>query len=344
MSGGTSAPRTVVVTGASGNVGTGTLRALHRAFGPDVRIRGVCRRPPRPEPPYDGVEWHPVDLTRDDARARLTDVFAGADAVVHLAWAIQPVRDEPALRRVNIDGTAAVLGAVVDAGVPHLVQASSLAVYGDDPDPATEDAPPLGQPRSAYSRQKIAVEAMVQRFAADRPDVTVTLVRPTLVVQWEAAGQIVGLFLGRLVPRAVPAALRDGVVPLLPLPTGTVLQFVHADDVGDAVSRILRGRVAGVFNLAADALDGHDMAAALGARALPLPRALLRTLVRGLFRVHAVPLSPGWFDVAVATPVMDTGRARRELGWVPGTGTTDLLHVLVQSLAEGARGRSPALR
>jgi nucleoside-diphosphate-sugar epimerase len=90
----------VVVTGASGNVGTGLLRALAGAT-PAHEVVGVCRRPPPPDPPYDMARWHAVDLSAPGAAAALAEPFAGADAVVHLAWAIQPARDvADALARV----------------------------------------------------------------------------------------------------------------------------------------------------------------------------------------------------------------------------------------------------
>ena len=104
----------VVVVGATGNVGTSLVRVLSE----DDRVQsvlGVARRRPQLEVPK--VEWATADVAEDD----LVGLFSGADAVVHLAWAIQPSRDEAALRRVNVEGSARVAAATIEAGVPALV-------------------------------------------------------------------------------------------------------------------------------------------------------------------------------------------------------------------------------
>src|SRR6187431_340599 len=100
----------VVVTGASGNVGTAVLRALREA--PEVsEVGGVARRVPRrvPPPPYDTATWASIDVGGTDGRAvieALARVMDGASAVIHLAWAIQPNHDRERLRRTNVIGTA----------------------------------------------------------------------------------------------------------------------------------------------------------------------------------------------------------------------------------------------
>ncbi len=334
-------PRRIVVTGASGNVGTGVLRAL-AAQHPEAEVIGVCRRPPTEV--VGNVQWRVVDLGSPNAAADLVPVLQGADAVVHLGWAIQPVRDEEALDRVNIDGTRALLRAMVAVGVGHLVYASSLGVYAPGATaPVDESWPDSGQRTSVYSRQKVVIERMLDHFEHENPDVAVARIRPTLVVQRDAATEIRSLFLGPLVPRPALALLRNGSLPVVPLPDGIELQFVHSDDVGDAVVRILDRRAVGAFNLAADTLDSTELAGLLGARAIPVPAGSVRAAVVGLYALHAVPVSPGWYDVAMNTPVMDCSRARDELGWVPRYTSTQGARELLDGLAEGAVGPTAAL-
>lgn len=75
----------VVVMGATGNVGTAVIDALTGT--PEVTsIVGAARR--RPTGDRVGVEWVGADVRHDD----LTELFRGADAVVHLAWLFQPTR------------------------------------------------------------------------------------------------------------------------------------------------------------------------------------------------------------------------------------------------------------
>src|SRR3712207_3532831 len=116
----------VVVVGATGNVGTSVLSALSRDADVDS-IVGVARRVPRMR--FARTEWAAADIRRDD----LVPIFRGADAVVHLAWLIQPSRDSAELRSVNVDGSARVFRAVGEAGVPALVYASSIGAYSPGP-------------------------------------------------------------------------------------------------------------------------------------------------------------------------------------------------------------------
>ncbi|MGQ0573732.1 MAG: NAD-dependent epimerase/dehydratase family protein [Pseudonocardia sp.] len=204
----------IVVTGASGNVGTGVLRALATDM-PDAEIAGVCRRPPRGVPPYDRVTWHRVDLAAADAATTLQLALRDADALVHLAWAIQPVRAGEQLHRTNVGGTRAVLRAAAAAGVDRIVYASSLGVCAPGATkPVDERWPDSGQRTSVYSRHKVEVERVLDRFEREHPGVAVARIRPTLVVQRVAATEIRGLFLGPLVPRPVLALLRRRVLPV----------------------------------------------------------------------------------------------------------------------------------
>src|SRR3954466_109996 len=114
----------VVVTGATGNVGTSVVRAL----GADARVGeivGISRRRPSWQAPK--TRWVQADVARDPLD------FSGADAVIHLAWLIQPSRDEAELHRVNVEGSRRVFDAAAQAGVGALVHASSVGVYSPGP-------------------------------------------------------------------------------------------------------------------------------------------------------------------------------------------------------------------
>jgi nucleoside-diphosphate-sugar epimerase len=332
----------VAVVGASGNIGTALLRALRDT---PMEVTALCRRPPAPDPPYDRAEWVRVDLSQPGARADLSRAFTGVDAVVHLAWAIQPVHNEKAMRAVNVDGTRAVLAAAASVGVGHVVHASSLGAYAPGRGPVTEDWPTTGIHSSAYSRHKVAAERILDRFEEADPGTVVTRIRPTLVAQATAAAEIAALFIGPLAPAPVIGLGRKlaGMVGRLPVPRGLALQFVHADDVAAAIVAILDRRIAGAFNLAAEPLDTTGLAALVGAKPLELPPALVRTVVRGLFTAHAVPVSPGWFDLAMRAPLIDSDRALRELDWQPRRSSTLTASELITALAGRESGSSPAL-
>ncbi|MBO0681288.1 NAD-dependent epimerase/dehydratase family protein [Mycolicibacterium sp. S2-37] len=339
----TAGPSRVVVTGASGNVGTGVLRALASQL-PDTEVVGVCRRPPTHGAPYERVRWHAVDLAAPSARADLESALQGADVVVHLALAVQPVRDEDYLYRANVLGTQALLRAMSAAGTPRLVYASSLGIYAPGSDtPVSEDWPTTGQATSVYSRHKVMVEQLLDEFEIDHSDVTVARFRPTVVVQREAAWLIKSLYLGPVVPITALEMLRRRELPVLPLPARLKLQFVHADDVGDAVVRLITRQVRGSFNIAADVLDTAALADLVGARPVDVPPRLVRAVISALSAARIVALTPGWYDVAFNTPLMDTTKARQTLGWAPSRSSADSARELIEGLADGAVGTSAAM-
>ena len=161
--------------------------------------------------------------------------------------------------------------------------------------------------------------------------------------QQEAGSEIGRYFIGPLFsPRAI-RLLRRTRLPVLPLPSGLTIQAVHADDVADAVARILSRRATGPFNLAADPLTGPQLAELAGARFVPVPGRLMRAMLSGAYRARLVPTDPGWLDLALAAPVMETGRARRELDWYPRHSTGQALGAVVRGMAEGAGTASPVL-
>ncbi|WP_448613733.1 NAD-dependent epimerase/dehydratase family protein [Modestobacter sp. URMC 112] len=338
--------RTVAITGATGNVGTALLRALADAGATEVR--GLARRQPPDSAPYAGVQWYLTDLGERDSEEVLAEFLEGADVVVHLAWALQPGREPERLRRVNVDGTRRVLEAAGAAGVQHVLHMSSLGVYSAGP-PArrvSEDWPTEGIPSAQYSRDKVAAEHLVRDFTTAYPDVTVSITRPTLVLQPEAASEIGRYFLGDLLLTA--ARLLPGpVAKVLPLPVPGELhvQFVHADDVADAIVRIIDRRAPGPFNLAADpALDADGLAKALGTYRLPVPAFLVRTALDAAHRAHLVPTEPGWLDIGLGEPLLEWAKARTQLGWTPRRRGPDVLREFVAALGRGEGSTSPLLQ
>lgn len=337
----------VAVTGASGNVGTALLRRLTAPGSGVAEVRGLSRRLPPQTAPYQDVRWFLTDLGQESSEQDLAEFVDGVDAVVHLAWALQPGRHPEQLRRVNVDGTRRVVRAAVAAGVAQVVHMSSLGAYtaGAAERQVAEDWPVTGIPTSQYSRDKAEAEHVVRQVMGSHPEITATVVRPTLVLQPEAASEIGRYFLGPLVygaARALPGALAR-LVPL-PLPSLRIA-FVHADDAADAVATMLDRRAGGPFNLAAEpVLDADDLARALGARRIPVPAAALRTALQAAFTAHLVPTEPGWLDMATQGPALDSGRARTVLGWAPAHRGDEVLRRFVEAFGRGEGAQGPLLR
>lgn len=332
---------TVAVTGASGNVGTALLRRLTAPTSGVAEVRGLARRVPPTVAPYDGVRWFAGDLGDPGSEAVLAEFLEGVDAVVHLAWALQPGREPERLRRVNVDGTRRVAQAAVAAGVPQFLHMSSIGAYaaGAVGQKVTEDWPTTGIPSAQYSRDKSEAERVVRSVVEPAPGTMLSIARPTLVLQPQAGSEIGRYFLGPLLfgaARLLPGA----VARLLPLPLPRVaVSFVHADDVADALERIVDRRVPGPLNLAAEpVLDADAIAQALGTRRIPVPAFALRTGLHAAFAAHLVPTEPGWLDMGTSLPAMDTTRARRLLDWAPFHRSDEVLPQFVAALGSGAGG------
>ena len=318
----------VVITGASGNVGTSLLTAL--AAEPTVReIVGVARRVPAIG--FEKTTWRRADVTESDLPA----LFAGADVVVHLAWLIQPSRDERVTHRVNVEGSARVLDAVARAQVPALVYASSIGAYAPGPKEGTIDEswPTTGVPTSFYSRHKAATEALLDRFESEHPDVRVVRLRPALIFKRSAATEIRRLFIGPFLPGAI---VRPGMLPLVPLPRGLRTQAVHSLDVGEAYRLAIVRNVRGAFNLAAEPiLDGPTLAEALGTRLVTVPPWIVRAAMATAWHARLAPAEPSLFDLVLQLPELDVTRARAELAWTPATSSIDAVHAFLRGMAAG---------
>ena len=326
----------VVVTGATGNVGTSLIRLL--SADPAVTsIVGVARR--RPDLDVPKVAWVAADVSRDD----LEGPFAGAAVVVHLAWLIQPSHRLDVIEATNVTGTQRVLDAAAAVGAGAFVYASSVGAYSPGPKDRRVDEswPTDGVPTSFYSRHKAATERMVDRFEADNPGIRVVRLRPGLIFKREAASGIRRLFLGRLVP---PQLLKPSLIPVVPRTDRLVFQAVHTEDVAEAYRLVIVGDARGAFNIAADpVLDPDELGRILGARPVPLPPQVLRVAADLSWKAHLQPTPAGWLDLAVESPLLDTTRARKELGWSPRHTSGEALCELLEGFADRAFGPTAPL-
>jgi UDP-glucose 4-epimerase len=326
----------IVVTGASGNVGTSVLRAL----GQDPRVGeivGIARRRPRWGPPR--TTWVAADVARDDLRAG----FDGADAVIHLAWLIQPSRDAGELERVNVHGSRRVFAAAAEVGAA-VVHASSIGAYSPGPkDRAVDESWPVeGTATSFYARHKAAAERALDEVQAGHRDWRSVRLRPALIFKREAGPEVRRLFAGPLLPAAL---LRPGLLPVLPLPDDLVVQAVHGDDVGEAYRlAALSDDARGAYNIAADpVLDPETLARFFRARRVRVPAKPLRVLADLTWRARLQPTPPGWLDMGLSVPVMDTRRARTELGWEPRKTSLEALAELLEGMRSPAGLDTPPL-
>ena len=327
---------TVAVTGPTGEIGISAVHALEQE--PSVeRVLGMARRPFDPSTHgWEKTEYRQGDILDEDAVAALVE---DADVVVHLAYLIMGSREES--RHINLTGTRNVFEATARAGRPRrLVYTSSVAAYGyhaDNPQPLTEDVPARGSQQHYYSAQKAECEALLAETTADS-GLEVYVLRPCIVAGERAtalADSMPWRQLSELLPDAVRRAITavPGLRPVLPDP-GIPLQLVHHDDVASAIAAaaVVEGHT-GAYNLAADGvISFSDVASALGATAVPVPHSAAVAASEVLARLPWVPAIAEWLHVARTPVLMDTSRAKQELGWKPRYTSEETLAAMAAAL------------
>jgi UDP-glucose 4-epimerase len=241
---------TVAVTGISGYLGSRLLEELE-SDDRVARVVGFDRRPPRVS--SSKLVFDEVDIRNAGLEARL----AGVDVLVHLAFIMDPIKDEASMRDVNVNGSQNVFTCACNAGVPKIVYTSTATVYGAHPNndfPLTEESPLRANFDFSYAAHKLEVEFVIKELRKEHPGTSFTVFRPAIVF-----GPNVDNAWSHLLQFPLVAPLVRGHAP--------PLQFVHEDDVVRALVWSLDKDLDGAFNLAApDWLEMDDITEVTGKR------------------------------------------------------------------------------
>ena len=291
---------TVAVTGVSGYVGQHLLRHLEK----DARhaVLGLDMNTPLYAPPR--MKFYQLDIRQGYLREILAR--ERPQAVVHLAFVLQPHPDARLMHDINVEGTRNVFDAAAAAGVKKVIVMSSTAVYGAHPDnPAAipEDTPLRGHPRFPYVRDQIAVEQLAAGFAAAHPAIEVVLLRPCIIYGRRTQSFLLDFFRR---------------MPVLPMPGGAdpPLQFIHVDDLVRAIQlALVKG--AGAYNVTGRGTIRYaEVAHILRKRTVYVPRALAYSAFDLLGITGLVAGDPAYTLDFVSYPwVADGAKAERELGF-----------------------------
>ncbi len=294
-----------LITGGSGYIGGRLSEVLSGREETELIVNLDVNPPPRD---YPKVEFVQGDV-RDAPRMRELLDQHRIEALVHLAFLLDPIRDEAMMYDVDVNGTEAVLRAAGDAGTPQVLVTTSAVAYGawpDNPVPIYEDWPVRGVPDFSYARDKTEADRICQLWAADHPDRVMTIVRPTIVF-----GPDVDNFIVRSWTKARFFPEPEG--------GGSELQLVHNDDVAEALILLLDKRAGGAFNLAADdTMSLKESADLIGLKTKPMPFDKLKRQAKFAWRWHlpGVEAPPGYANY-VAYPWVVSNEKLRALGWEP---------------------------
>ena len=314
---------TVAVTGPTGTFGFGLIPLLEAEERVE-RVVGLARRP------FDPSEhgWSKMTYRQGDVReaGTLQEAFADADVVVHLAFMITGTASRQTIREINVEGTVNAFRAAAACGAERFVYASSVAAYGfhpDNPIGMSEDWPIRPATRLFYAQEKAEVERLLGDEAQAHSDVALYLLRPPIVLGPHAMGAKNTLPppLAEIVQRTLDVAQRLPVPIPVPVPD-LPMQFIHEDDVGQALlACVLAAGPPGAYNIAADDIvTVADVVRELGLTPVTVPAGIAEAAARAAASIPLPSFAPPaveWVEAATHPAIMDTTKAKRELGWEP---------------------------
>jgi UDP-glucose 4-epimerase len=293
-----------LITGGAGYIGSRLVDLLSRRE--DTEQIVICDLAPpaayRPKTQFERVDVR----DRDAVRSALER--SGTDALIHLAFILNPSHDEQFIYDVDVNGAHNVLEAAAAAGTSQVLVASSSTAYGafpDNPVPLTEDDPVRGVPGFPYARHKTESDRLCQLWAAAHPDRVMTIVRPCIVF-----GPTVDNYVVRVWTK-VPFTADTGHLE-------SPIQFVHEDDVVEAMTELLLGRHAGAFNVAGDGLMTlRECAEIVESPIRKMPLRAYRALARAMWAARLSEAPPGQIEFALHPWVVSSEKLKQTTGWSP---------------------------
>jgi UDP-glucose 4-epimerase len=307
--------RTVVLTGASGFLGSRLLERLQkdRSYG---KIIILDVQPP--DALTRKCKFYQMDLTEPGIDRTIADVLTHeqGEIIAHLAFHSSPRRDERTSHELTVIGTLNVLKACARAGAARkLVVQSTTLVYGAshlNPSLLDEDHALNGAGAYSFIRDKVEVERMVKKFAKNRPETTVTVLRFCPVLSRHHADYITE-FLQRSV---VLTAL--GYDPLV--------QFIHEEDVLAALKRAVDVDAPGAFNIVGQGvLYLSTILKLAGKTAVPVLHPLAYPLVDAMWYLQMSETPGAHLDYLRYSCIADGARAEQVLKFSPKHSTKETL-------------------
>jgi UDP-glucose 4-epimerase len=314
-----------LITGGSGYIGS---RLVSHLSGRDTIEAIVVADVRAPRDFRPKTQFRQLDV-RDKVGVQALLEAERPDCVVHLAFLLNPIHDEAAMYDVDVNGTQNVLEAASAAGVEQMLVTSSTTAYGafaDNPVPLTEEHPVRGAPDFSYARDKAESDRLCQLWALEHPERVMTIVRPCIVFGEEVDNYIVRLWLRN--PFRADFGLPD-----------PPLQFIHVEDLVDALIRLLEGRHAGIYNVAADGyltvVEASDL---IGLKARRVPYKLYKRLAAALWKARVSEAPAGQLEFAIHPWVVSNQRLKETTGWTPRFTSRETFELTMRAKGKLASG------
>jgi UDP-glucose 4-epimerase len=264
-----------------------------------------------------------VEFFREDVRSgELSRLLKGVDTVLHLAFIVEEIHDKKKTHEINIDGSKNVFRSCVESGVKKIVYTSSIAAYGahpDNPIGITEEYPLVENKDSYYSTDKVAVERFLKDFREEHPEIKITILRPPIIIGPNL--------------RNVFREAWEKKLALIPKERDIPMQFLHEDDLGEALYLSVKRDIPGIFNIAAD--DSSSMQKLYeiaGIKTIEVSTKRLKTLTNVLFALRLHHFSQGWVSLGEFPIIVNNERFKKKTGWQPRYTTEGAFRDLLRSI------------
>lgn len=311
--------RNVLITGASGYLGSLTIAALSRriphAEAESLKVVALdVREVPAAERAI-GIHYVTCDV-RSPALAHILSDYA-IDTIVHLASIVTPGKKSNREFEYSVDvlGTKNVLEAAVAAGVQRIIVTSSGAAYGyypDHPAALTEEDAIRGNEAFAYAYHKRLVEEMLAQYRTTHPELEQVVFRVSTILGATVRNQITNLFEQK---RLITIK-------------GSESPFVFAwdqDVVGAILKAIEPNSKAGIYNVTGDGtLTIPQIADILGKRYVRLSPIWIRWALYVLKKLRLSQYGPEQVNFLRYRPVLDNTRLKKIFGYVPQKTTREV--------------------
>lgn len=246
------------------------------------------------------------------------------DCLVHLAFILNPIHDLEKMYAIDVNGCQNVLGAASTAGIKHVFVTSSATAYGawpDNPVPIPEEQPVRGVPQFEYARDKAESDRICQLWALQNPKSTMTLVRPSIVL-----GPNVDNFISRSWQNFPFMPLLDGADP--------PIQFVHEDDLVEAIAGLILGKKKGIYNIGGDGtMTWSECATKVGLKSRKISFKTMYKIAAALWKMHAprTESPPGMLYFLRYPWVVSNEKLKKEISWEPKYSTCDTFEVTIKA-------------
>jgi len=310
--------KTFFITGISGYFGTCICNELlkqdwcQEIYGIDIK---------KPDVENERVSFYNMDVNSKDLTAKLKELQP--DVLIHLAFIVNPMHNEKRMTHINVNGTANVLKASEEAGIPQIMVASSGTAYGawpDNPVPLKETDPIRTHPTFRYANDKAAVEELCFHYMERNPHTVFSIIRPCVVY-------------GKNVDNYLSYLLTMPIVPRIKK-YDTAQQFIHEDDVAGSILAILKNEGRGAFNLAPrDSLPMSEIVKRSGKPSISFPLVIARAGSRllWLLRFPMLKFPPSFLDYICYPWLLDNMRMQDEIGYNFKYSSSETLDIMLKS-------------